>query len=123
MKRWQHIVRGVGSSGILLRQLARHAPKDVRIGRICTAKRVPHRSELVAHQLILFLSPTAKFSIRSQARDLCTRAIVGSGEVSYILDCCDVSEPGRSTFEPLLTLCEDFPLARLAAGGVGKNVI
>jgi hypothetical protein len=123
MKRWQHIVCGIGRSGVLLGQLARHAPKDVRIGRICTAKRVPHRSQLVAQQLTLFLSPTAKFGIWSQTCDLCTCAFVGSSEVSYIFDCYAVSEPGQNILNPLLTLGENFPLARLAARGVGKNVV
>jgi hypothetical protein len=123
MKWWKHIVCGVGRSGILLSQLARHASKDVRVGRICTTKRVPYRSQLIAHQLILFLGPSAVFSIWSQACDLSTRNLMRSSEISYVFNCCNVSGPCCSTFEQLLTFGKDLPLARLAARRVGKDVV
>jgi hypothetical protein len=119
----QHIVGRRWCSSMLLRHDASHGSIYVRVGRVCTAERIPHCSQLITHELILFLCSSTVFSFWPQPGIFSTSGIVCSSEILNILNSCKRLDLCESMENARLTFCKDLPLAGFASWRVGQDVV
>jgi hypothetical protein len=119
----QHIVGRRWCSSVLLCHDACHGSIYVRVGRVSTAERIPHCSQLITHELVLFLCSSTVFSFWPQPGIFGTSGIVCSSEILNILNCCELLELCESMENVRPTFRKDLPLAGLASWRVGQDVV